>query len=200
MFITLSASLKGWFYMIKRLILLLFFPIATSLTPASARSTLRLSPSTVRFVFVVDATGWPQTKGTFTSFDGQLLVDFDKPATSSVTFKVATRSINVGSTSFSNYLRSDAFFNVEKYPSMTFVSTKVEKINETLARVTGDLTLLDTTLPVTIDVEVDQTSAKRKISFVAKGHLNRLAFGMNTGFPVISNRVDFSLSTNLQSE
>jgi polyisoprenoid-binding protein YceI len=186
--------------MIKLRILPLLLLTILELTPAFARSSLRLTPATVRFTFIVDATGWPKTKGTFTSFDGQLLVDFDKPAASSVTFKIATRSINVGSTSFSNYLRSDAFFNVEKYPSMSFVSTKVEKINETLARVTGDLTLLDTTLPVTIDVEVDQTSAKRKISFVAKGYLNRLAFGMNTGFPVISNRVDFNLSTDLQSE
>lgn len=184
----------------KKLLIVLFLILTfLSSTAIHARSTLRLTPATVKFSFVVDATGWPQTKGTFASFDGQLLVDFDKPATSSVTFKVATRSINVGSSSFSNYLRSDAFFNVEKYPSMTFVSTKVEKINETLARVTGDLTLLDTTLPITIDVEVNQQS-KRKISFVAKGHLNRLAFGMNTGFPVISNRVDFNLSTDLQSE
>jgi polyisoprenoid-binding protein YceI len=183
----------------KLLILLFLIPSFLGSSLAHARSVLRLTPATVKFSFVVDATGWPKTKGTFTSFDGQLSVDFDKPASSAVTFKVATRSINVGSNTFSDYLRSDAFFDVVKHPTMSFVSTKVEKLNDRVARVTGDLTLLDVTLPITIDVEVDQSN-KLKTSFIAKGSLNRLAFGMNTGFPVIANRVDFTVSTDLQSE
>ncbi len=176
------------------LILLLF----TCTLPACARSKLQLSPETARFSFVVDAVGWPKTKGTFNVFSGNLSVDFDRPDASHVTFQVTTRSINVGSPSFSDYLRSDAFFNVVKYPEMNFVSTEVQKVNERTARVTGDLTLLGVTHPITMEVDVTKPGSGNKVAFTARGFLNRLAFGMNTGFPVISNRVDFTVSTELR--
>jgi len=169
--------------------------VAPRLEAAAAVSSI--DPSRTSVEFVVDGIGWPRTKGRFSSFSGRIAVDLQRPEASSVVFSVAAKSIEVGSSSFADYLRGDAFFDVAHFPDITFVSSKVEKLDETHARVMGDLTLRGVTRPFVVEVEVESANGrdKNRLQFRATGIVHRLEFGMNAGFPAISNDVDLTIAT-----
>jgi polyisoprenoid-binding protein YceI len=170
--------------------------------PTSAATTSSIDPGRTSVEFVVDGIGWPRTKGRFNSFSGRIAVDLQRLDASNVVFRVAAKSIDVGSPSFDDYLRGDAFFDVAHFPDITFASNKVEKLDESHARVTGDLTLRGVTRPFTVDVELEGNDKREKglLQFRATGTVHRLEFGMNAGFPAISNDVDLIIATEAKAE
>jgi polyisoprenoid-binding protein YceI len=102
--------------------------------------------------FKVDATGFPTTHGHFAHYKGQVLIDFDRPAKSYTNFTVESASVDVGSPSFNNFVKSAAPLDVERFPTMSFVSTQVEKLDTHTARVSGNLTMLgDDALEITVE-------------------------------------------------
>jgi polyisoprenoid-binding protein YceI len=103
--------------------------------------------------FAINAVGFPTTHGHFAHYHGRLLIDFDRPAKSYTTFTVDATSVEVGSPSFNDFVKSPALLDVERFPTMNFVSTQVEKVDGHTARVTGNLTLLGITKPFTLMVE-----------------------------------------------
>jgi polyisoprenoid-binding protein YceI len=129
-------------------------------------------------------------------------IDFDRPSRSRVDFRVATKSVDVNSATMDDYLRSEVFFNVARFPSMGFVSTSVEKRDEHHARVTGDLTMLGVTRPISLDVEVARKLAgtNQRVGFKATGVINRLDFGMNSGYPLISDAIHLTVTTEASAE
>lgn len=157
----------------------------------------RINPARTSVGFVVDGIGWPRTKGQFHDFDGKISINFDNPAASHVSFKVASKSVDVGSPSFNDYLRTDAFFDTAQFPTITFNSTRVDKVDSSHARVTGDLTIRGVTRPLTIDVALDKPAdgSSSQIGFRATATIKRLAFNMSAGFPAISNDVDLIVTT-----
>ncbi|MDR3496523.1 MAG: YceI family protein [Ancalomicrobiaceae bacterium] len=171
--------------------------LAAAPDAAAAQRSWRINPSRTAIGFVVDAIGWPQTKGVFHDFDGRISINLDNPTTSHVAFRVAAKSVDVGSPSFNDYLRTDAFFDAAHFPTISFDSTGVEKIDDRHGRVTGNLTLRGVTHPLTIDVELDRAagSVANQIGFRATGTIHRLAFNMNAGFPAISNDVNLIVTT-----
>jgi polyisoprenoid-binding protein YceI len=163
--------------------------------PAGAASW-RIEPTRTVIAFGIDSVGYPRTEGRFTAFDGRIAVDFDRPAKSSVTFHVRAASVEVGSASFEDYLRSPAFLDAGKHPTIDFVSTSVEKVNDRAVRVSGDLTLLGVTKPLTVDVTVArEQGGKGRLEFSARTRIDRLEFGMNSGFPAVSRDVDLTIKS-----
>jgi polyisoprenoid-binding protein YceI len=167
-----------------------------------ARSLWTVDPAHTRITFVIDAAGWPHTEGRFTNFQGKIAIDFDNPRASSVSFKVAADSVDIGSSAFNDYLRGEPFFNAANFPYISFVSTHVEKADSRLAHVTGNLTLLGVTKPINLDVEVDRKLAGtgQRVGFKATGAIDRRDFGMNTGYPVISETVHLIVTTEVVGE
>lgn len=157
-------------------------------------SKWRIDPARTTIAFAIDAVGFPRTEGRFDAFDGRIAIDFERPEKSSVAFHVRSASVDVGSASFGDYLRSPAFLDAEKHPSIDFVSTSVEKLGDRTVRVSGDLTLLGVTKPLTVDVAVEKSAAAR-LGFVARTRINRLEFGMNSGFPLVSREVDLTIKS-----
>jgi polyisoprenoid-binding protein YceI len=163
---------------------------------AASRSNWEIDPARTHISFSIDAVGYPRTEGKFGRFDGRVSVDFDHPAQSRVSFNVEAQSVDVGSSSFDEYLRSEAFLNVAHFRQIAFVSTSVEKISEHEIHLTGDLTMLGVTKPLTVDVEVNrQPGARGRLGFTARAKIDRLEFGMNSGFPVISRDVDLLVAS-----
>jgi polyisoprenoid-binding protein YceI len=161
---------------------------------ATERGAWRIDPARTHIGFVVDAVGFPRTQGEFHVFNGRLSIDFDRPAASHVAFTVRADSIEVGSSSFDDTLRGSNFLDAQRFPDIRFESTRVEKRDESTIDLTGDLTLLGVTRPLTVEVEVKRLGGAR-LAFVARARIDRLAYGMNSGFPVISRDVDLTVSS-----
>jgi polyisoprenoid-binding protein YceI len=164
---------------------------------ASARSNWAIDPARTRISFAIDAIGYPRTEGEFRQFEGRISVDFDHPMQSRVSFRVEAGSVDVGSASFGDYLRGQAFLDADRFKEIAFTSTAVEKIDERQIRVTGDLTMLGVTRPLTVDVEVSRPAgqAHARLGFTARAKIDRLAYGMNSGFPIISRDVDLMVAS-----
>ena len=169
---------------------------------AHARSAWKIDPSQTHVRFWIDAIGWPRTAGEFKSFEGRIDIDFDRPSRSRVDFKVAAKSVDANSASLNDYLRSEVFLNVARFPSMGFISTSVEKRDEHHAQVTGDLTMLGVTRPISLDVVVARKLAgtNQRVGFKATGVINRLDFGMNSGYPLINDAIHLTVTTEASAE
>jgi polyisoprenoid-binding protein YceI len=131
---------------------------------------------TVRHMMVTNV------RGGFEKVSGTLNFDPANPATSSVDVTIDVASINTGVADRDNHLRSADFFEAEKYPAITFKSTKVEPTGDNTAKVTGDLTIRDVTKSVVLDVEfLGQTASPfgdTRIGFEASTAVNREDFGL----------------------
>jgi polyisoprenoid-binding protein YceI len=122
-----------------------------------------------------------KTPGRFNEFSGEIMVDPKDPSTLAVNATIKTASIDTNSENRDGHLKSPDFFNVEKFPEMTFKSKKVTKDGDHW-HVTGDLTMLGVTKEVTLDTEIlgFQTGPKGSMAgFEARGKINRKDFGMN---------------------
>ena len=94
------------------------------------------------------------THGKFTKFEGKIDIDREHPQNSSVTARIDVRSIDTGIVKRDNHLRSPEFFNVEKYPEMTFRSHSVKQTGQQTGDILGDLTMHGVTKPITLHVKL----------------------------------------------
>jgi len=123
-------------------------------------------------------------KGDFPTFSGTVEIDDKDITRSKIAVSIATASINTNISKRDEHLRSPDFFDVAKYPTMTYVSTKVEKAGVEKLRVVGNLTLHGVTREVVLDVDGPTAASKdpwgnlrRGASATAK--VNRKDFGLN---------------------
>jgi polyisoprenoid-binding protein YceI len=164
---------------------------------AAAAANWRIDPGRTHIAFAIDAVGYPRTRGQFRQFAGRISVDFEHPDKSAVTFHVQSQSVDMGSASFDDYLRSVAFLDSSRFPSIDFVSSSVAKVDDHTVRVTGELTLLGVTRPLSVDVAVQREGGggAARLAFLAKTNIDRLEFGMNSGFPLVSRDVELVISS-----
>ncbi|MBN1446353.1 MAG: YceI family protein, partial [Bacteroidetes bacterium] len=128
----------------------------------------------------------------------------------SVQFTVDINSINTGNEKRDAHLKSDDFFNAEKYPKMTFKSTSMKKTGKTTYKLIGDLTIRDKTKRVELDVEhrgtVQDPWGNTKAGFKISGALNRFDFDLkwNTltemGGAVVGKEVRLDIDVQLMKE
>jgi polyisoprenoid-binding protein YceI len=159
--------------------------------------------------FKIDAVGFPATQGRFTRYTGDISIDFDRPAKSYTRFTVESDSVDAGSSSYTDFVKSAALLNVAQFPTMTFASTEVEKLDARTARVVGNLTMLGVTKPVALTVNVDadrpaktigttetrRAEKGRATAFAATGTIKRSEFGMIFGLPLIDDAVEITVKT-----
>ncbi|HZR06618.1 MAG TPA: YceI family protein [Candidatus Udaeobacter sp.] len=105
------------------------------------------------------------THGKFAKFNGKIDVDRQHPENSSVTAQIDVRSIDTRIRKRDDHLRSAEFFNVEKYPQITFKSRSVKQTGAQSGDILGDLTIHGVTKPITLHVKLltplNQTSQTR---------------------------------------
>ncbi len=123
-------------------------------------------------------------RGEFQKISGTVSVDEKDVTKSKVNVTIDPASINTRQEKRDEHLRSADFFDVAQYPTMTFVSTKVQKGKAGKLKVTGDLTMHGVTKPVTLDVDALSKPVKNPwgqtvLGFSATGKLNRKDFGLN---------------------
>ena len=94
------------------------------------------------------------THGKFTKFSGKIEVDREHPENSSVTTQIDVRSIDTRIKKRDDHLRSTEFFNVEKFPQITFKSRSVKRTGPQSGDILGDLTMHGVTKPITLHVKL----------------------------------------------
>jgi len=176
---------------------------------AMAAQSWRIDETHTSIGFKIDATGFPTTRGHFKHYAGRIAIDLDRPARSSTSFTVESASVDVGSQSYTDFVKSTALLNVAKFPTLSFASTQVEKLDLRTARVTGNLTMLGVTKPIalTVNVEPDpsaqqsakqsakQSAIRRLVAFSATGTIRRSDFGMIFGLPLIDDAIEITVKT-----
>jgi polyisoprenoid-binding protein YceI len=125
-----------------------------------------------------------KVEGRFTEYDGKILLDRDKPASSSVEMTIQASSIDTGQERRDTHLRSADFFEVEKYPTITFKSSKVVPKEKDLYEVTGELTMHGVTKTIVAPV--------RHTGFLNLGKQEKAGFEIT--FPI--NRKDYGIVWN----
>jgi polyisoprenoid-binding protein YceI len=94
------------------------------------------------------------TNGKFTRFSGKIDVDRERPENSSVTAQINVGSIDTHIKKRDDHLRSAEFFNVEKFPHITFKSRSVKRTGPQSGDIAGDLTMHGVTRPITLHVKL----------------------------------------------
>jgi polyisoprenoid-binding protein YceI len=119
--------------------------------------------------------------GRFRDVAGTVVYDPQAPQASAVEVTIQAASIDTGTSRRDDHLRSPDFFEVEKYPTLTFKSVSVEPVSPTSLRVTGDLTIKGVTQRVTVPVEILGTMPFRggeKAGFETTFTVDRKAYGV----------------------
>jgi polyisoprenoid-binding protein YceI len=146
--------------------------------------------------FTVTHLGISDVSGTFNDFD--VKVTSSKPDFSDATFelKARTASVDTRVEARNNHLKSADFFDVAKYPELTFNSSSLKKSGENSYKLSGDLTLHGITKPVTMDLTFRGTtqnpmSKATTAGFQLEGVIKRSDFNVGPGFPapIISDEV-----------
>ena len=144
--------------------------------------TFALDASHTQVGFIARHLMVSKVRGRFTDYEGNIVVA-ENPADSSVEVHIKTASVNTNDEGRDNHLRSDDFFNAERYPELVFKSTKFDFVADGSWKVTGDLTVRDVTRPVVLDVEfegvIQDPWGNQRIGFSATGELNRDEFGVS---------------------
>jgi polyisoprenoid-binding protein YceI len=145
-----------------------------------------------------------KVRGKFGVFEGAIHVA-EKPEDSWAELTIDAASIDTGVPDRDTHLRSADFLDVEKYPTLTYRSTKVEHTGENTLRVTGDLTIRDVTRPVVLDVTYEGLAADpwggTRAAFTATGEIEREQFGMtwnvalDKGGVLVSKRIQLDIET-----
>ncbi|KZY39191.1 hypothetical protein A3731_39075, partial [Roseovarius sp. HI0049] len=132
-------------------------------------------------------------------FEGEIMFDQEDPANSSVEVSMPVRSMLTGWEERFEHFMSDDFFGAEEGDMITFTSTGIEVTGEDTAKITGDLTIGDTTQEVVLDATLNQAGThpmqnKDWVGFDATATVLRSDYGLDKFAPAISDEVQVMIS------
>ena len=156
--------------------------IATT-TTGTLTGSYAIDPTHSRIGFVARHAMVTKVRGSFNDFVGSGYVDLDDPARSHLALTIKAQSIDTRNADRDAHLRSNDFFDMERYPDITFVSTDVERIDDATYRVTGDLSMKGVTKAVSVDFEYTGSAIdpyqNLRIGFEGRATVNRKDWGVN---------------------
>lgn len=142
-----------------------------------------------------------RTTGGFKQWHGKVNVDDADVSRSSVEVEINTGSIQMLDSQQTAMLKDSDFFDVARFPEMTFKSTKVERTGENTLKVEGNITLRGITRPMTLDVTVsdrrpDAAPGSRYARFRGFGTIKRSEFGMTKYVDMVGDTVELSITAD----
>ena len=178
--------------------------MSTSTATPATLTTWNLDPAHSTAQFKVKHMMISNVKGNFTGLSGVLKFNPADPTGSSVEASIDVTTVNTSDAQRDGHLKSADFFDTEKFPAITFKSTKVASNGGSDYAVTGDLTLLGVTKSVVFSVEEVSEPAKDpwgnlRIGLAASTKINRKDFGvsfnqvLDAGGLALSEKVDIVL-------
>lgn len=179
-----------------------------SFPAVAATSTWQIDPNHSSAQFAVRHLAISTVRGAFTKVNGSVQFDDKDVSKSSVEVTIDAASVDTRVEGRDKDLRSDHFFDVEKYPTLTFKSTKVEQSEPGKLKVTGDLTIHGVTKSVVLDVEGPSAPVKdpwgnQRAAASATTKINRQDFGvkwnakMDNGGLVVGDDVAITIDVEM---
>ena len=158
-----------------------------------------LDASHSQVVFTYNHLGYSTTYGMFSGFEGEIMFDQEDPAASSVSVSMPTMSMLTGWEKRFEHFMSDDFFGASEGDMITFASTGIEVTGEDTAKITGDLTVNDTTQSVVLDAKLNKAAThpmqnKDWAGFDATTTLKRSDFGLGKFAPAVGDEVEVMIS------
>jgi polyisoprenoid-binding protein YceI len=156
---------------------------ALSLPASAANSNWQIDPAHSSAQFSVRHMAISTVRGAFSKVTGSVVLDDKDVSKSTVEVSIDANSVDTRVPDRDNDLRSEKFFDVAHYPSITFKSKKVEQLSPGKLKVTGDLTIRGTTKEVVLDVEGPTAPVKdpwgnTRNAATATAKINRQDFGV----------------------
>jgi len=171
------------------------------------RTTWAIDPAHSSVEFSVRHLMITTVRGRFTGVAGTAVVDAAAPATSVVEVVIDAASIDTREAQRDAHLRSADFFDVERFPTLTFRSTRLEGAPDGPFTLTGDLTIHGVTRPVVLEVEpeghITDAWGGFRSGFTARTTIRRSAFGLTwnqlleAGGVTVSDEVKIALDIQL---
>ena len=174
---------------------------------SSFAQSWKLDPAHSRIHFTTQYLVITDVEGDFKTFDG--IFTSSKPDWSDleVDVTIQVNSISTDNDNRDNHLKSDDFFNAEKFPTITFKSKSIKIIDKNKYVLTGDLTIRDVTktveIPFVYGGSITDSKGRVKAGFKATGKINRKEFNLKysgaaaSGEAVVSDDVEFKLDAVL---
>ena len=184
--------------------MILRLALAASLVLAAAplyATTYTIEPDYTQAVFRWSHLGFSNPAAQLSQGQGTLEFDPANPTRAAVNVTIALSSLNTGVPALDEHLRSEDFFEVAKFPTASFRSTKVEQgAGKDRLKVTGELNLHGVTRPVTLDVTVLKIGANPRtqlptVGFEVTTTLKRSDFGLGAFVPQVSDEIKLQISS-----
>ncbi len=189
---------------IKNIFVLLVLVSATMF----AQTKWEIDKSHSKVGFTVTHMVISEVDGFFKDYSGNITTNNDDFSTAKIDFTVNTKSIFTDNDSRDNHLRSDDFFNSEKFPQMTFKGKSMKKVGDNKFKLIGDLTIRDVTKQVELDVKfngiVKDPWGNTKAGFKITSELNRFDYNLKwntaieTGGLVVGKEVELVIDLQLK--
>ncbi|PFG28945.1 YceI family protein [Corynebacterium renale] len=169
---------------------------------ANLTGTWNLDPAHTNIGFTARHAMVTKVRGNFAEFSDKIVIGEDiKDSTIEVAIKTA--SVDTGNADRDAHVHGEDFFDVEKYPEMTFKATSID-IDGNEGTITGDLTIKETTKPVTLDVEIfgveEDPFGNTRAGFEATTQINRTDFGVDFQAPLKSGGMLVSEKITIEIE
>ncbi len=147
-----------------------------------------------RVTFYINHFGFSNSVGEFKVGDGTFTFDNDDWSKSKVTAKIPVQTLELGDLKWNTHVLSPDFLESAKYPEITFVSSKVEKVDATHGKLYGDLTIHGVTKPVVLDLTVNRVGEHpmrktQAAGFTATVTVKRSEFGVAAYVPAVADDV-----------
>jgi polyisoprenoid-binding protein YceI len=179
-----------------------------SLQASAATSTWQIDPQHTAAQFSVKHLAISTVRGAFSKVTGTVVFDDKDASKSTVDVTIDTTTVDTREPNSDKDLKSDHFFDVEHYPTMTFKSKKVEQASPGKLKVTGDLTIHGVTKEVVLDVDGPTAPVKdpwgnQRVAVNATTKINRQDFGvkwnatMDNGGVVVGDDVSINIDAEL---
>jgi len=181
------------------------FAQASSDPAAVQAGSYALETTHARVLFATSHMGFSMWYGDFSGTTGSLILDPQKVAAAVLDVSIPVASVSTTNSTLDGELKSAAWFDAAKFPTIHFKSTKVTPTGPTTALVSGDLTFHGITKMVTLDATFkafgpNPMSKVITIGFEVKGKLKRSDFGVSTYPALIGDEVDLMISAPFEKK
>lgn len=178
--------------------------VTTTETTTILTGAYAIDPTHSRIGFVARHAMVTKVRGSFNQFEGEGYFDADDPANSRLQLTIDAASIDTRNADRDGHLRGNDFFDMEQYPTITFVSTSVEAVGDSTYRVSGDLTLKGVSKPISIDFEFAGAAVdpfgNQRIGLEGAVTVNRKDWGLTWNAPLAAGGVLVSEKVTLEFE